>query len=115
MSKSLTAMLKSSVTTRTRLERADSFLHLFTHCKWDPVYCKLTLTPLANPDFRSHNIMFKHMYREHDIGSDSGGDSEDDDDDNDDDGIVIIDSPSPPKSKPGPAVSVHFVEKILAL
>ena len=60
--------------------------------------------------------MFKHMYREHDIGSDSGGDSDDDDDDDDDDdGIVIIDSPSPPKSKPGPAVSVHFVKKIVAL
>ena len=55
--------------------------------------------------------MFKHMYREHDIGSDSGGDSDDDDDD----GVVIIDSPSPPKSKPGPAVKTHFVEKILAL
>ena len=53
------------------------------------------------------------MYREHDIGSDSGGDSDDGDDD--DDGIVIIDSPSPPMSKPGPAVSVHFVKKILAL
>ena len=67
--------------------------------------------PLVNPDFRSHNIMFKHMYREHDIGSDSGGDSDDDDDD----GVVIIDSPSPPKSKPGPAVSVNFVNKIPAL
>ena len=71
--------------------------------------CELTLTPFVNPDFRSHNIMFKHMYREHDIGSDSGGDSDEDD------GVVIIDSPSPPRSKPGPAVSVHFVKKILAL
>ena len=51
------------------------------------------------------------MYREHDIGSDSGEDSDDDDDD----GIMIIDSLSPPKSKPGPAVSVHFVKKILTL
>ena len=58
---------------------------------------------MLHSDFRSHNIMFKHMYREHDIGSDSGGDSDDDNDD----GIVIIDSPSPPKSKPGPPVSVQ--------
>ena len=42
------------------------------------------------------------MYKAHDIGSDSGGDE---DSENEDDNVVILDSPSPQRSKPGPAVS----------
>ena len=50
-------------------------------------------------------MMFKHMHTEHDIGSDSD-EASDEADDNDDDAVMVVDSPSPPRCKPGPAVSV---------